>query len=53
MEKTYTFTSTGTDCIHANGTYFSVYFWFFRKKLFWCDDCLKAIPVEKLLPTNQ
>jgi len=32
-------TSTWTACLHDNGTFFSVKFWIFRKRLFFCEDC--------------
>ena len=36
---TFTATSTWTACSHENGTYFTVKFWIFRKRLFFCEDC--------------
>jgi len=41
-------TSTYKPCKHENGWYFSVKFWIFRARLFWCDDCNEAIPIKEL-----
>ena len=36
----YTTTSSRWEaCPHKNGTFFTVSFWIFKKRLFFCEDC--------------
>jgi len=40
-------TSTYVECKHKNGTYFTVKFWIFKKKFFFCYDCHSPLIVDK------
>jgi hypothetical protein len=37
-------TSTYKQCFHRTGWYFTVKFWIFEKRMFWCDECKNALP---------
>ena len=39
-----TSTSTWTACPHHTGWYFTIKFLWFKKKLYWCDLCHRALP---------
>ena len=48
MKPIYTATTTRKQCHHERGWYFTVNFWIFNKKMFWCDMCHQALePKEK------
>jgi hypothetical protein len=49
FEGLHTFTSTvRIECEHANGWYVTVPFWIFRKRVYVCSDCGKAIDPKKM-----
>jgi hypothetical protein len=41
-------TGTYTPCPHHTGWFFIVRFWIFKKKMYWCDLCHKAMTQKKL-----
>jgi hypothetical protein len=34
-------------CEHRNGWYHTVYFWIFKKRFMYCEDCHDLIPQSK------
>lgn len=42
--------TTHKECPHANGWWLSIYFWFLRRRYFFCNDCKTAIPNTKWTP---
>lgn len=47
------YTGTWADCKHANGIFFPVDFWIFRKEMFWCYDCEMPIPRKVAEKSNE
>lgn len=40
--------TTGSVCVHEDGWYFTVNFWIFKKRMFWCDKCHSPLEVTIL-----
>lgn len=43
------YSRTTSYCKHPNGVFFTVHFWIFKKRLFWCTDCDSAIEAKQIL----
>lgn len=44
--------STGRDCGHRNGIYFTVKCWIFTKRYFFCEDCRRPILASEVQCTK-
>ncbi len=48
-DKTTMFSGTAlwSACPHERGWYFTIYFWIFKKKMFWCDVCHNPLDLKQ------